>query len=205
MTRCRFALLAALGLLTGCGDRRPPDGPPVAVAYEAVCDAQYHERLVTVEGFLNLFPRMLYCASDLQGREPQRCQIELLPARTTPHETEEERDRLLLLFIDEGERANRLSAAGYGFGGPARALSADSIAVDPGDRVRVTGRLGVYEDPLGTDPTPDCSLSEVSRIEVVQRSPLTWADSMAAGRRVLQARVDSMREAREARERAVAP
>ncbi len=205
MMRRRSALFLFAALLTGCGDRRPPDGPPVAVPYEAACDARYHERLVQVEGFLNLFPEMLYCAGSLDGRGPQRCQIELMPARMTPHATIEERDRLLLLFVDEGERRNRLSAGGYGFGSPARLLNADSVAVDPGDRVRVTGRLAALTDPATTNSALDCSIAEITRIEVVQPSPLTWADSMATERDALRARIDSMREAREARERAATP
>lgn len=198
MARPSLLLLLAAAGLAACGDRAPADaGPPLAVAYAAACDPAHHARVLQVEGFLDLFPPMLYCAGTMDGGGPN-CHVDLMPARLPPRTMGEARGDRLLLFVPEGTRPDHASAQGYGYGAPLRVFSADSALVDPGDRVRVTGRFDARPG-VGADTSLTCAFSDL-RIEVVERAAVTWADSLEAARQALQARADSMRVARERRD-----
>lgn len=198
-SRPHVALVAAAAL-AGCGEEALPEEPPVAVAYAEACRVENHERIVQIEGYLDLFPRLFSCRPhDREGVE-LACQVELMPARTTPHATVEERAALLTTFIIKGERPNQVRAQGYGFGAPLQVFAADSAEVDPGDRVRLTGRYYAAPDIFNPDSLT-CQLQDVRRIEVVQRPALTWADSMATEREATRAQIDSMQTVLDSLER----
>lgn len=196
----RVLALAMVALLAGCGEEALPEGPPVAVAYADACRVENHERIVQIEGYLDLFPSLLYCAPIGTEGTMQACQVELMPARTTPHATAEEREALLTTFVLQGERPNQARSLGYGFGAPLQVFAADSAEVDPGDRVRVTGRFYAAPDVINPDRIT-CQIQDVRRIEVVQRPALTWADSMAALNAAGRAQIDSMQTVLDSLER----
>jgi len=183
--------LVAVAALVGCGEEALPEGPPVAVAYADACRVENHERIVQIEGYLDLFPLLLSCAPTGDDGVARACLVDLMPARTTPHATAEEQEALLTTFIVEGERTNNVRSRGYGFGAPLQVFAADSAEVDPGDRVRLTGRFYARPDVIAPDVL-SCQLQDVRLIEVIARPALTWADSLAAVREATQAQIDSM-------------
>lgn len=192
----RVALpLLVLLLLLGCPDPEPPlpAGPPVALAYEAACDTTHHRRLVTLEGTLHLFPRLLSCYPDEDARTGRSCQVKLLPDRDAPTGSVEIERAYPTLFIDEGDRPGEARARGYGFGGPLTVFAADSIQVDPYDRVRVTGRLYARTPPAGGDGLL-CTL-DVQDLAIAEAAVPSWADEREAEAAALRARVDSSRAA----------
>ncbi|NNF59622.1 MAG: hypothetical protein HKN04_15405 [Rhodothermaceae bacterium] len=191
----RFApFLFILVLLMACpAPEEPlPTGPPIAVDYAAACDSTNHQRLVTVEGYLNLFPRLLSCYPDEEARSGRSCQVKLMPAVDAPSETVEQERDYPTLFIDDGHRPNEARSRGYGFGPPLKVFTADSTEIDPYDRVRVTGRFSV-RDRIGGDGL-QCTM-DVDQIEVAVRAVVSWADEREADRQALRARIDSSQAA----------
>lgn len=183
-------LIVLLAACTDPEDAPPrPVGPPVALAYEAACDSAYSGRLVTLDGYLHLFPRLLSCYPDDDAPSGRSCQVELLPTRDAPTETAAQRAGYLTLFIDEGARPNEARATGYGFGSPLKVFAADSAEVDPYDRVRVTGRL-TARDAIG-EAGLRCTV-DVERLDIAEPAAVSWADERLAARDSLQALVDSL-------------
>lgn len=197
----RLAPVLPLVLLAACTDPEEapplPAGPPVAVAYEAGCDTTLHRRLITLDGYLHLFPRLLSCYPDADAPSGRSCQVELLPTRDAPTETSEQRAAYFTLFIDEGTSPNETRATGYGFGSPLKVFAADSAEVDPYDRVRVTGRLHA-RDAIGEEGLR-CTV-DVERLEIADPAAVSWADERQAARDSLQAVADSLAAERRRRD-----
>lgn len=169
-----------------------PAGPPVAVDYAAACDSTNHQRLVILEGYLNLFPRLLSCYPDGDARTGRSCQIKLLPAVDAPTETTEQERAYPTLFIDEGDYAGEARSRGYGFGSPLTVFTADSTVIDPYDRVRLTGRFSV-RDRI-EDNGLQCTM-DVQQIDLAEAAVVSWADEREADRQALRARIDSSQAA----------
>ncbi|MCH7639171.1 MAG: hypothetical protein IH855_06885 [Bacteroidetes bacterium] len=188
------------GVLMACPapGERLAEGPPVAIDYEAVCDSTNHQRLVIVEGYLHLFPRLLSCYPDVGAGSGRSCQIKLLPTRNAPTGSAEEERAYYTTFIDEGDRPNEARSRAYGFGSPLKVFTSDSTLVDPYDRVRITGRFYAQGQVSGGDGLL-CILS-ADRIEIAEAADVSWADEHEAERDALQARIDSMAALREERE-----
>ena len=196
-----FSIVTGLLVLAACGDPAPVEGTPVTVAYAAACDSAHHERVLTTEGYLHLFPRLLYCGPDGEGG--QNCQVELLPAPDAPTEPEALAQTYPTVFIPEGIGPNEADARGYGITpAPVPVRAADSSGVGPGDRVRVTGRFHARPPitRLPSGPPLTCSFTVLHRIELVERAVPSWADRQAARADSLRALLDSMRVAHERRD-----
>lgn len=191
--------LSVLVLLAACTDPAEPlpAGPPVALDYAIACDSTYHQHPVILQGYLNLFPRLLSCYPDEEARTGRSCQVKLLPERDAPTETVEQERDYFTLFIDEGNRSGEAQATGYGFGAPLKVLTADSTKLDPYDRVRVTGRVAV-RSRIGGEGL-QCTV-DVQRIELAEAASPSWADEREARREALQARSDSLNALRAKRD-----
>jgi hypothetical protein len=192
-------VIAGLALLLGCRDtplEDIPTGPPVAVAYDAVCAEAYADRQVVVEGALHLFPRLLACYAGGNAPSGRACQIKLLPDRSAPTGSVEIERAYYTVFIDEGRGPSRLDPRGYGIAmapQPAKVFDADSARVDPYDRVRITGTLNARTQGTVDGPPDRCSITDVTRIERAARPDTTWADEQQARRDSIQVRIDSLR------------
>lgn len=195
----RFALfLFSLVMLTACAapEEPRPAELPVAVDYAAACDAANHQRVLILEGYLNLFPRLLSCYSDEGARSGRSCQVKLMPVVDAPSETVEQERDYPTLFIDSGDRPNETRSRGYGFGSPLKVFAADSTETDPYDRVRITGRFHA-NDRMGSEGLR-CTM-DVEQIQVAERAVVSWADEREADRQALRARIDSLQAATDSR------
>lgn len=188
-------LMAFVGGLffLGCPEPEPelPSGPPVEFAYEALCDSTNHRQLVIVEGYLDLFPRLLSCYPDTNARRGRSCQVKLMPAVDSPRGIVDIERAYYTSFIDEGSYTNEARSQGYGFGGPLKVYTADSTIVDPYDRVRLTGRLHAQVPVTGGNEIR-CTL-DVHQIEIADVAATSWADERQSERDSLQASIDSLR------------
>ncbi len=200
VSRVFVCVLIAVGLMACPAPEEPlPAGPPIAVDYEAVCDSSYHQRLVVLEGYLNLFPRLLSCYPDEAARTGRSCQVKLLPVADAPTDSVEQGRTYYTMFIDEGDQSNEARSRGYGFGSPLKVFSSDSTEIDPYDRVRLTGRFHASGRATSGDGLM-CTL-DVNQIDIAEPADISWADEREAERADLQARVDSMAALREERNR----
>lgn len=195
-----FLSVVMAGVLMACPspEERLPEGPPVALDYEAACDSTNHQKLVIVEGYLHLFPRLLSCYPDGGARSGRSCQIKLLPTRDGPTGSVEEERAYYTTFIDEGDRPNEARSRAYGFGSPLKVFTSDSTLVDPYDRVRITGRFHAQGQVAGGGGLL-CTMG-ADRIEISEAADVSWADEREAERDALRARIDSMAALREERD-----
>lgn len=189
----RSLSLLLLVLLVACSDPEAdlPPGPPVAVDYDAACDSSLHRHLVTVEGTLHLFPRLLSCYPGGNAPSGRSCQLKLLPAPDAPTGSVEIERAYYTVFVDEGRGPNQANPSGYGFGAPVKVLHADSLFLDPYDRVAITGRLHARPPVTGGDRLR-CSLA-AERIDFVSAASPSWAEEQDARSDSLQARIDALR------------
>jgi len=186
-------LLVLLAACPAPEDDLPP-GPPVEVAYAAACDSTLHARLVTVEGYLHLFPSLLSCYPGGNAPSGRACQIKLLPRLGAPTDSLDDLRRYYTLFIEEGRAPNQADPTGFGFGAPVTVLAADSAEVDPYDRVRVTGRM-YARPPITGGEGLDCSINAVESVEIAEAASPSWADEQRAAYAALRARGDSLHAA----------
>ncbi|MDX1438569.1 MAG: hypothetical protein R3284_01580 [Rubricoccaceae bacterium] len=179
--------------LFACPEPEPelPAGPPVEVAYAAVCDSTWHQQMVILEGYLHLFPRLLSCYPDEAARTGRSCQVKLLPTVDAPTGSTDIEEAYYTTFIDEGGRPNEARSQGYGFGPPLKVFTSDSTEVDPYDRVRITGRFHARGRATGGEGLL-CTL-DAQQIEIAEHAVVSWADERQAERDSLQARIDSLR------------
>lgn len=182
------------GALMACPTpgERLPEGPPVAVDYEAACNCTNHQKLVIMEGYLHLFPRLLSCYTDEGARSERSCQIKLLPTRDALTGSVEKERAYYTTFIDEGDRPNEARSRAYGFGSPLKVLTTDSTLVDPYDRVRITGRFHAQGQVAGGGGL--LFTLSADRIEIAEAADVSWADEHEAERDALRARIDSLRQ-----------
>ncbi|MCH7975246.1 MAG: hypothetical protein IIC18_01665 [Bacteroidetes bacterium] len=182
--------MAGVHMACPAPEEQLPEGPPVAIEYEAACDSTNHQRLVILEGYLHLFPRLLPCYPDAGARTGRSCQVKLLPASESPTGSVQEERVYYTTFINEGDRPIEARSRAYGFGSPLKVFTIDSTLLDPYDRVRITGRFHAQVQVSGGDGLL-CTLS-ADRIEIAEVADVSWADEREAKMQELRPRIDSL-------------
>lgn len=129
--------------------------------------------ILILEGYLNLFPRVLSCYPDDDARRGRSCQVDLLPTVDAPRGSVEIEREYYTTFIDEGSVPNEALAQGYGFGSPLKVFTSDGTQLDPYDRVRLTGTFNVASR-ISSDGLM-CTL-DVREVALAEEAGFSWAN-----------------------------